>query len=137
VPTALILLSAPRSVAAIPDYQSLRLDAHTSLYVSPGQSTRRTREVGIRIALGASGNDIAGLFAWEAAAMIALGTLIGVPGALAAVRLLKSQLFGVAPHDPSTLAGCVLCVVVTVILASVAPIRRALRIAPQQALRID
>jgi putative ABC transport system permease protein len=99
--------------------------------------TRRTREVGIRIALGASGNDIAGLFAWEAAAMIALGTFIGVPGALAAVRLLKSQLFGVEPHDPSTLAGCVVCVVVTVILASVAPIRRALQIAPQQALRID
>src|SRR4051812_47031952 len=66
--------------------------------------TRRTREMGIRIALGASAKDIAGLFVSEAAAMIALGTLIGVPAALAAVTLLRSQLFGVAPHDPTTLA---------------------------------
>jgi ABC-type antimicrobial peptide transport system permease subunit len=93
--------------------------------------------MGIRIALGASAKDIAGLFVSEAAAMIALGTLIGVPAALAAVTLLRSQLFGVAPHDPTTLAGCVLCIVVTIILASIAPIRRALCIAPQQALRID
>jgi predicted permease len=99
--------------------------------------TRRTREMGIRIAVGASAKDIAGLFAFELAAMIALGTLIGVPGALASVRLLKSQLFGVEPYDPSTMAASVICVVVAIVLASVAPIRRALRIAPQQALRID
>lgn len=99
--------------------------------------TRRTREMAIRIAVGASAKDIAGLFVWETAAMVALGTCMGVPGALAAVRLLKSQLFGVQPHDPSMLAGCVVCVVVTVILASVAPIRRAFQIAPRQALRID
>jgi predicted permease len=99
--------------------------------------TRRTREMGIRIALGASAKDIAGLFVSEAAAMIALGTLIGVPAALAAVTLLRSQLFGVAPHDPTTLATCVLCILVTIILASIAPIRRALCIAPQQALRMD
>jgi ABC-type antimicrobial peptide transport system permease subunit len=99
--------------------------------------TRRTREMGIRIALGASAKDIAGLFVSEAAAMIALGTLIGVPSALAAVTLLKSQLFGVEPHDPKTLAGCVVCIVVTIVLASIAPIRRALCIAPQQALRVE
>lgn len=99
--------------------------------------TRRTREMGIRIALGASAIDIAGLFVSEAAAMIAMGTLIGVPGALAAVTLLKSQLFGVEPHDPKTLAACVVCIVVTIILASIVPIRRALCIAPQQALRIE
>jgi predicted permease len=99
--------------------------------------TRRTREMGIRIALGASAKDIAGLFVSEAAAMIVLGTLIGVPAALAAVTLLRSQLFGVAPHDPSTLAGCVLCILAAIILASITPIRRALCIAPQQALRID
>ncbi len=99
--------------------------------------TRRTREMGIRLALGASARDIVRLFVSEAASMIALGTLIGVPGALAAVTLLRSQLFGVAPHDPGTLAACVLCIVFTIVLASIQPIRRALRIAPQQALRID
>jgi ABC-type antimicrobial peptide transport system permease subunit len=99
--------------------------------------TRRTREMGIRIALGASPKDITSLFVSEAAAMIALGTLIGVPAALAAVTLLQSQLFGVAPHDPRMLAACVLCIVGVIILASIKPIRRALSIAPQQALRIE
>ncbi len=98
---------------------------------------RRTREVGIRIALGASAQDIARLFVSEAAAMIVLGTTIGVPAALAAVTLIKSQLFGIAPHDPRMLGVSMLCVVATIVLASIAPIRRALRIAPQQALRID
>ncbi|MBV9294141.1 MAG: ABC transporter permease [Acidobacteriaceae bacterium] len=99
--------------------------------------TRRTREVGLRMALGASARDIVGLFASEAAAMIVLGTSIGVPAALAAVTMLKSQLFGVAPHDLATLSACVLCIMATIIVASAAPIRRALRIAPQQALRIE
>jgi predicted permease len=99
--------------------------------------TRRTREMGIRIALGASAKDIAGLFVSEVAAMLALGALIGVPGALAAVTLLRSQLFGVEPHDPWMLAVCAACIVATIILASIEPIRRALCIAPQQALRIE
>lgn len=97
--------------------------------------TRRTREMGIRIALGASTKDIARLFVSEAAWMIGLGTVIGVPAALAAVTLLQSQLFGVEPHDPRTLAACIVCIAVTIILASIAPIRRAVCIAPQQALR--
>ena len=98
--------------------------------------TRRTREIGIRIALGASAKDIALLFVSEAAAMIAIGTLIGVPSALAAVTLLQAQLFGVEPHDGRTLAGCFAYIATTIVLASLAPIRRALCIAPQQALRI-
>lgn len=99
--------------------------------------TRRTREMGIRIALGASSRNIAGLFVSEAAGMMALGTLIGVPCALVAGTLLRSQLFGVEPHDPATLAGCIACIVITIVLASIAPIRRALCVAPQQALRIE
>ncbi|HEX4231325.1 MAG TPA: ABC transporter permease [Bryobacteraceae bacterium] len=99
--------------------------------------TRRTREMGIRMALGASRKDIASLFVSEAALTIGLGTLIGVPCALAAVTLLQSQLFGIEPHDPRMLAACVFCIVVTTILASIAPIKRALAIAPQQALRIE
>jgi putative ABC transport system permease protein len=99
--------------------------------------TRRTREVGIRMALGASAKQIAGLFVSEAAGMMALSTLIGVPCALAAGTLLRSQLFGVEPHDPATLAGCIVCVALTIILASIAPIRRAVCLAPQQALRTE
>jgi predicted permease len=99
--------------------------------------TRRTREMGIRIALGASANDIAGLFVSEAAVMIGMGTVIGVPSALAAVTLLRSQLFRVEPHDPTVLAWCVACVVVTMSVALIAPVRRAQRIAPQAALRME
>jgi macrolide transport system ATP-binding/permease protein len=98
---------------------------------------RRTREIGIRIALGASAPDIVRLFISEAASMIILGTLIGVPSALAAVTLLQSQLFGVSPHDPQMLLICMACIAITVVLASATPIRRALCIAPQQALRTE
>ena len=98
---------------------------------------RRTREMGIRMALGASTKNIAGLFIWEAAVMMAIGTLIGIPCALTAVTLLRSQLFGVEPHDPATLAACIACIITTIVLASIAPVRRALRIAPQQALRVE
>jgi ABC-type antimicrobial peptide transport system permease subunit len=93
--------------------------------------------MGIRLALGASSKDIAGLFVSEAVVMMALGTLIGVPCALAAVTLLRSQLFGIEPHDPGTLAASIACIIATIVLASVLPIRRALRIAPQQALRVE
>jgi predicted permease len=99
--------------------------------------TRRTREMGIRMAVGASSNDIAGLFVREAAAMIALGTLAGVPCAWIAVTWLKSQLFGIEAHDPGTLAWCVVCMAATVVVAAIPPIRRALCIAPQQALRTE
>jgi predicted permease len=98
---------------------------------------RRTREMGIRMALGASAKNIAGLFISEAAVMVAFGTLIGIPCALIAVTLLRSQLFGVEPHDPATLAACIACIITTIVLASIVPIRRALRIAPQQALRVE
>ncbi|HLH04313.1 MAG TPA: ABC transporter permease [Bryobacteraceae bacterium] len=99
--------------------------------------TRRTREIGIRTAIGALPADIIRLFASEALIMLALGTLIGVPCSLAAVNLLRSQLFGVTPHDPGALLVCSGCIAATVILSSIAPIRRALTIAPQQALRVD
>ena len=99
--------------------------------------TRRTRELGIRIALGASTKGIARLFMSDVAVMMTLGTLIGIPSALAAVTLLESQLFGIEPHDPRMLAACVICIVVTIVLASIVPVRRALSIAPQQALRIE
>jgi ABC-type antimicrobial peptide transport system permease subunit len=99
--------------------------------------TRRTREVGVRIALGASPKEIIRMFVSETAEMVAVGTLIGVPTALAAVTMLKSQLFGIAPHDPHTLAACIACILAVTILACAAPIRRALQIEPQQALRIE
>ena len=99
--------------------------------------TRRTREIGIRTAIGALPSDIVRLFAGEALAILGFGTLIGIPLSLATVTLLRSQLFGVTPHDPSALLLCFVCILSTVIIASIPPIRRALAISPQQALRIE
>jgi putative ABC transport system permease protein len=86
---------------------------------------QRMREVGIRIAVGASSGNIAALFAREAIVIVLLGTAIGIPLALAAASLLKSQLFGVTPHDPAILFACLGCVLTTVLLAAIAPLRRA------------
>ncbi len=99
--------------------------------------TRRTREIGIRTAVGALPSDIVRLFAGEALVMLGWGTLIGIPVSLGTVTLLRSQLFGVTPHDPSALILCFACILGTVVVASLPPIRRALAISPQQALRIE
>jgi ABC-type antimicrobial peptide transport system permease subunit len=98
---------------------------------------RRTREIGLRIAIGATSADIVVLFLRETIPMVLIGVTLGVPAALISVALLKSQLFGVTPHDPVALGLAGACILITACLASMLPIRNALSIAPQLALRID
>jgi ABC-type antimicrobial peptide transport system permease subunit len=98
---------------------------------------RRTKELGIRMALGASLTDIARQFLAEAAGIVGLGLGLGVPAALGAVTLLQSQLFGVEPSDLRTLGACTACVLAAVAVALIGPLRGALRISPQQALRSE
>lgn len=97
----------------------------------------RRREIGVRMALGASAGDVRGLVVRQSAGLAGVGVVIGLFGALAATRLLRSLLFEVAPGDPRVLAiGVVLLAGVTA-LASYVPARRATHVNPTDALRAE
>jgi putative ABC transport system permease protein len=95
---------------------------------------RRTRELGTRVALGASRRDIVQLVVRQAAGIAGVGLLAGVTGGLAAARLLASLLYGVSPRDPGTLVGACLVLALTALGASYLPARRAARVDPATTL---
>jgi predicted permease len=97
--------------------------------------TRRTREIGIRIALGAEARGVLAMVMRDAMLMIALGTIVGVTGALAVTRFAESMLFGVKPADPVTFAIVAAILLAMTALAGFVPARRATRIQPAVALR--
>ena len=96
---------------------------------------QRTREIGIRRALGASRREIVALVGRRAIAFVAAGLVWGLAGALALTRLIRSQLWGVTPTDPVTFAGVSVLLVAIALLACVIPARRALSVNPTIALR--
>jgi predicted permease len=98
---------------------------------------RRTREIGIRIALGARRNAVIGMVIREVVAQAAIGTLVGVPAAFVALRLIGSALYDVSPSDPQHLAVATLILVACIVAAGYAPARRASQIEPVEALRHD
>ncbi len=97
--------------------------------------SQRTREIGIRAALGAERGRIATLVVGEGAKLAAVGLLLGVAGSLAATRVLRGLLFQVKATDPATLFGVLAFLGVVVLLACYIPARRAARIDPTDALR--
>jgi predicted permease len=97
--------------------------------------TRRTREMGIRMALGATRSNVVGIVMREAAVMIAAGLGVGIPLALALADLIRSQLFGLDPRDPLTLLGAALVLTVAGGLAGFLPAFRASSVNPTTALR--
>ena len=97
--------------------------------------TRRTREVGIRVALGASPRDIITLFVKQGLQLIAAGIVIGVAGGAVISRLLSSVLLNVSPLDPWAFVGVSLLLAVVALLACYVPARRMIRIHPMEALR--
>ena len=99
--------------------------------------SRRTREIGVRFAIGAQKVDVARLFLRESLLLVALGVVIGVPLALASTKVLKSLLFGVEANDSLTLALTVTVFLAAGLLASVLPVLRATRIEPLEALRYE
>jgi len=96
---------------------------------------RRTREIGIRMALGATGGSVAWMVMREVLVLAGAGVGIGLAGALWLTRLVETQLFGVKPADPATLAAAALGIAAVAALSGYLPARRATAIDPMRALR--
>jgi predicted permease len=125
-----ILLGAFGAVAAL--VAAIGLYAVMSFHV-----TRKTREIGIRMALGASISEVLAQSLRDGIVLTAIGAVLGLGLSLAATQVLRQFLFGVTPADPWTLAGAVLFLAVTAGLASIVPARRAARVEPMIALRYE
>jgi ABC-type lipoprotein release transport system permease subunit len=100
-------------------------------------TVQRTREIGIRMALGSSRLAITGLVVKEMVRLGVIGVVVAVPCAILLGRALRSQLFGVSAADPLTLAGVVLLMGVVSLAAALVPARRAANVEPMEALRAE
>ncbi|HET6975324.1 MAG TPA: ABC transporter permease [Pyrinomonadaceae bacterium] len=99
--------------------------------------SRRTREIGLRMALGAETRDVIKLILKQGLGLTLIGAMIGVMLAVAVTRLLASLLYGVTATDPTTFAGVVFFVIGVAALACYLPARRATKVDPMKALRCD
>jgi ABC-type antimicrobial peptide transport system permease subunit len=99
--------------------------------------TRRTREIGIRIALGARPTEVLGLALRHSLAAAAIGIAIGLAGAAWLTRYLQGMLFDLAPLDPTTFVVVPLAFAATALVSAFLPARRATRINPLVALRYE
>jgi predicted permease len=97
--------------------------------------TARVREIGVRLALGAARGTVVWMIVRDGLAIAVSGVLIGAPCAWAAARLVRAQLYGIAPGDPRTLLIAAATSLATVLAASLLPALRASRVAPVEALR--
>jgi predicted permease len=98
---------------------------------------QRTREIGIRMALGARREEVLHLIVGQGACLALAGVAVGLVGALLLTRLMSSLLYGVGPADPSTYFAVALLLVLVAIAASYVPARRAMRVDPVVALRYE
>jgi putative ABC transport system permease protein len=98
---------------------------------------QRTREIGIRGALGAQRSDILRLVLRQGLVLTLVGAAFGIGGAAALTRILTSLLFGMSATDPLTFAGVALLLIIVALAASYIPADRAARIDPAAALRAD
>jgi predicted permease len=99
--------------------------------------SRRTQEIGLRLALGAQRRDVVWLIAKDAARLSGAGISLGLAGSFVLTRLLSGELYGVSPLDPATYAGVALAVALVTIAACGVPTIRGLRVDPLIALRHD
>ncbi len=99
--------------------------------------SRRTHEIGIRMALGAERVDVLRMILRTTLTVIGFGIIVGLPVSLVVTRILSSQLFGVGAQDPLTIAAVIAVVMVVGLVASYLPARQATRVDPMIALRHD
>src|SRR2546428_2350926 len=99
--------------------------------------TRRTNEIGLRVALGAQQQDVVRMVLGDALKLVLVGMLVGAPVALAATQLLRSQLHDVRPADPIAIATALVVLTMCAIVAALVPARRAARLDPLAALRVE
>jgi putative ABC transport system permease protein len=97
----------------------------------------RTREIGVRLAIGARPADVLRQVVGQAMRLVAVGIAVGLAGALALTRLMASQLFGVAPTDPVTFGAVIVLLAAVGLVASLVPALRAARVDPVGALRAE
>jgi len=97
----------------------------------------RTREIGVRVALGARASEVVRLVFREALSVAAIGVVVGLAGALVLTGLMRHLLFGVGPRDPVTMLGSVAALLAVAAAASILPARRAAAIDPIIALRLE
>jgi ABC-type antimicrobial peptide transport system permease subunit len=112
--------------------------ATVGLYAVVAHSVgQRTKEIGIRMAIGAAANDIRAMVLREGMLPVGVGLLIGLVLSLGVNRLLQSQLVSVSPHDPLTLSAATVVLILVALVGCQIPARRAIRVDPVVALRQD
>ena len=99
--------------------------------------SQRTREIGIRMALGAQQKEVTGMFVRQGLLLTGIGVAFGLVAAFATMRLMSSLLFHVSPVDPVTYAAVTFGLVAAALLASYLPSRRAANVNPVEALRAE
>ncbi len=96
---------------------------------------RRTREIGVRMALGAARGRVLRMILRDAMRAVVPGIGVGIVGALMLTRLMSGLLYGIAPTDPLTFVAVIAVLVVVTLAASLVPARRATRVDPMEAIR--
>jgi ABC-type antimicrobial peptide transport system permease subunit len=99
--------------------------------------TRRAREIGIRISLGAQSSNVLGMMMREVCMVMLAGIAIAIPVYIAIARFIRSQLYGIQPNDPFYIAAAAVALFVIGLIAGLVPSRRAMRVDPIRVLRYD
>jgi ABC-type antimicrobial peptide transport system permease subunit len=100
-------------------------------------TAQRTREIGVRIALGAEAKDVMAMIANQGALLVTAGVLVGLGGSSVALRVIQSMLFGASPIDLPIFAGVSALLAIAALVAIWVPARRAARVTPLEALRAE